>query len=90
VDGGLELRNPWRPHDALSFGFAYLRFGRDYVAALRATGEDVSGYQGSLELVYRAQLAPWLTLQPDVQYFFEPHFSRRDTFAIGLRVVVHL
>jgi porin len=90
VDGGLELRNPWRPRDALSFGFAYLSFGRDYVVALRAAGEDVSDEQGSFELVYRAQLTPWLTLQPDLQYFVDPHFSRKNAFAVGLRVVVDL
>jgi porin len=92
VDGGLELSSPWawRPDDALTFGFAYLRFGRDYVAALRSAGVDVSDYQGSFELVYRAQLAPWLTLQPDMQYFFDPHFSRRNAFAIGLRAVIDL
>jgi len=90
VDGGLELSSPWvwRADDALSFGFAYLRFGRDYVEALRSAGVDVSDYQGSLELVYRAQLAPWLTLQPDMQYFFDPHLSRRNAFAIGLRAVI--
>jgi porin len=90
VDGGLELRGPWvwRPDDALSLGFTYLCFGRDYVAALRSAGMDVSDDQGSLDLVYRAQLAPWLTLQPDMQYFFDPHFSRRNAFAIGLRAVI--
>jgi porin len=90
LDGGLELRNPWRPRDALSFGFVYLGFGRDYVAALRSAGEDVSDEQGTFELVYRAQLTPWLTLQPDLQYFVDPHFSRRNAFALGLRVVVDL
>ena len=92
LDGGLELRSPWarRPNDAFSFGFAYICFGRDYVEVLRSAGEDVSESQGLIELVYRAQLAPWLTLQPDVQYFVEPHYSRRNAFAIGLRVVVDL
>jgi porin len=92
VDGGLELRSPWsgRPDDALTFGFAYLRFGRDYVAERRSAGEDVSDYQGSFELVYRAQLAPWLSAQPDIQYFIDPHYSRRNAFALGLRVVFDL
>jgi porin len=90
LDGGLELGNPWRPGDALSFGFVYLSFGRAYVAALRAAGEDVSDEQGTFELVYRAQLAPWLTVQPDLQYFIDPHFSRRNAFAVGLRVVADL
>ena len=35
-----------------------------------------------------APLAPWLTLQPDVQYIFDPHLSRRNAFAIGLRAVI--
>jgi porin len=92
VDGGLELRRPWtwRPDDALTVGFAYLCFGGEYVAAEQSAGADVSDYQASFELVYRAQLAPWLSVQPDIQYFIDPHYSRRNAFALGLRVVVEL
>jgi len=92
VDGGLELRRPWagRPDDALTFGFAGLCFGDDYVAVRRSSGEDVSDSQSSFELVYRAQLAPWFSVQPDIQYFIDPHYSRRNAFALGLRVVVDL
>jgi hypothetical protein len=32
----------------------------------------------------------WLTLQPDVQLFFDPQRGRRDALAIGLRAVIEL
>jgi len=92
VDGGLELRSPLprRVDDALSFGVAYVRFGRDYLAFQEKQGENGSAYQLSFDLAYRARVTPWLTLQPDLQYFVEPHLSRRNAFAIGLRAVIDL
>jgi carbohydrate-selective porin OprB len=38
-----------------------------------------------LELAYRARIAGWLMLQPDLQFFFDPHYSRRDAVAFGVR-----
>jgi hypothetical protein len=32
-------------------------------------------------------IAPWLVVQPDAQFFFNPPFSRRDAQAIGVQVV---
>ena len=46
-----------------------------------AAGETV------LELTYQIALAPWLVVQPDAQFFFDPPFSRRDAQAIGAQVV---
>ena len=40
-----------------------------------------------LELTYQIALAPWLVVQPDAQFFFDPAFSRRDAQAIGAQVV---
>jgi porin len=92
VDLGLKLTRPFRSRarDVLSLGFAHLRLSDDYVASLRAGGENVSRRASVLELTYRFQVTGWLTLQPDVQFFFDPHFSRRDATVIGLRAVVEL
>jgi carbohydrate-selective porin OprB len=51
---------------------------------------NVSRRESVLELTYRLQVTGWLTLQPDVQFFFDPHFSRRDATVIGLRAVIEL
>ena len=92
VDLGLKLTRPFRSRaeDVLSLGFAHLRLSDDYVASLRAEGVNVSRRQSVLELTYRFQVTGWLTLQPDVQFFFDPHFSRRDATVIGLRAVIEL
>ena len=92
VDFGLKLTRPFpgRAEDVLSLGFAHLRSSDDYVASLRATGDNVSRRESVLELTYRFQVTGWLTLQPDLQFFFDPQFSRRDATVIGLRAVVEL
>jgi porin len=92
LDAGLEATGllPGRERDVFSVGLAFLRFGRDYVSATRAAGDDVSRRQLLVELTYRVQVAGWLTLQPDLQLFFDPHTSRRDATVFGLRAVVEL
>ncbi len=92
VDVGLEYTAPFpgRERDVASLAVAYLDFGDDYVSGARSLGFDVSEYQVLLELTYRAQVTGWLSLQPDVQLFFEPNFSRRDALVIGLRAVIEL
>ena len=66
VDRGLVLTRPLpgREGDALGVAFAWLSVGDDFLDSLRALGSDVTGSQGVLELTYRAQLTPWLSLQP--------------------------
>ena len=92
VDFGLKVTRPipGRGNDVFSLGFAHLDFSNDYVRSERARGNDVSRRQNVLELTYRFQLTGWLTLQPDVQFVFDPHFSRRDATVIGLRAVIEL
>lgn len=50
----------------------------------------MSRRQSVLEVTYRFQATGWLTLQPNLQLFFDPHFSRRDATVIGLRAVIEL
>jgi porin len=90
VDFGFKLTRPLhgRAQDFLSLGFAYARFSDDYVASLRAAGVNVSRRDSILELTYLVQVTGWLTLQPDLQFFFDPHFSRRDATVLGLRAVI--
>ncbi len=61
-----------------------------YVASLREQRENVSRRESVLELTYRFQVTGWLTVQSDVQFFFDMHFSRRDATVIGRRAVIEL
>jgi len=92
VDFGLGVTRPLRgrDHDLFSLGFAHAHFSGDYVDSLRVMGQNVSRRQSLLELTYRFQATGWLTLQPNLQLFFDPHLSRRDATVIGLRAVIEL
>jgi len=81
---------PGRERDALGIGWSFTRFGRDYRMGVRASGANVTKQESLLELTYRVQLAGWLTLQPDLQLFFDPHYSRSDAIAAGLTAVITL
>jgi porin len=92
VDVGFKLSSPFRSRteDVLSLGFAYLHLADPYVDLERARGEDVSRRESVLELTYRFQVTGSLSVQPDVQFVFDPHLSRRDATVIGLRAVIDL
>lgn len=81
---------PGREEDLVGIGLGYTDFGSDYLSSQRASGSDVTGHEITLELTYRAQLTGWLSLQPDLQVFLDPHFARRDAVAIGLLAVITL
>jgi porin len=44
-----------------------------------------------LEVTYRAQIKPWLALQPDVQYIINPNMdlNLKDAWVFGLRTEVN-
>jgi porin len=70
---------PGREQDVLGLGFAYARIG----ARARRSDTDRAFYDPSgfnpirnaesvVELTYAAQVAPWWTVQPDLQYIINP------------------
>ncbi|RDV04093.1 carbohydrate porin [Undibacter mobilis] len=75
VDGGVGLKGPFssRPNDTLTFGVAYAKVSKDAAAAdIDAGNAVVRSEEVVFELSYAAQLAPWWTLQPDLQYIVHP------------------
>jgi len=75
---------PGRDEDALGIGLAQVRFSD----RLRAT-ED-RDQETAWELYYRLQAAPWLVLQPDLQYVHQPNGDGRDALVVGLRIEAEL
>jgi porin len=79
VDGGVSYKGAFgRDGDTMGVGVGWARIGgsaRAGDAALAQAGGGVLPIRGSetvLEATYLAQLAPWWSVQPDVQYVFNP------------------
>ena len=89
VSIGVRSRGWLRSRPEGEIGLAFSRAGvspqaRD-AAAMSGAARD--GYEAAIELTYRASINDWLTIQPDVQYIFNPGAdpSLRDSVVIGVR-----
>jgi porin len=89
ADAGLAWFGPLpsRPKDVVGIAVSVLRFTNDFQAQEQAMGTPVGDGETVLEVTYQVQIAPWLVLQPDAQFFFDPPFSRRDAQALGSELV---
>jgi porin len=81
VGGGLIYTGaiPDRDEDVLGVGVAHARFS-DRVKEL-----DGRTHETAVEVFYRAQLTPWLSLQPDLQFIANPGGQEEDALTVGLR-----
>jgi porin len=75
-----------RPDDALGLGIAWARAGDPYRLVSEADAIAITSAETLVELVYRAQVAPWLALVPNLQYISNPAALRADdAWVVGLR-----
>ena len=80
IDAGAGLKGPLpgRADDTLTFGVSYAKISRDAAAldqdtlALNGPPYPIRNEEVLFELSYQAQIAPWWTLQPDLQYIVHP------------------
>ena len=73
---------PTRDDDVLAFGVAQGVLSND----LRLVGADPHR-ETVLELYYKAEILPWLTISPDFQWILRPGGENgRDAFVAGLRL----
>lgn len=80
ADGGVNYKGalPERPDDIIGIAFAYAGISGEARGADgdtgRFTGTDrpIRDFEAVLEATYKAQLAPWWILQPDLQFIFHP------------------
>jgi porin len=84
VGGGLVYTGPVPGRDADEAGFA--------VASQSLTQGGGADSDPPPELVfewfYSIQIAPWLALQPDLQYLVNPQLSRRNAVVVGAQLSV--
>ena len=80
---GALYRGPWpgRDGDALAAVAYYGAFSRD----LRGQRSETV-----LELTYSLVLAPWLTVQPDIQYVINPNgrSSVKNALVVGAQISI--
>ena len=84
ADGGLAWFGPLpqRPKDTAGIAVSILRFTQDFQQQTGSLGGETA-----VELTYQFAIAPWLVVQPDAQFFFEPAISRTNAYALGGDVV---
>lgn len=76
--------------EQLGFGIASARNSTSFRRAQGQLGSTPLNRETAFELTYRAQLTPFLSLQPDIQYIVNPGTDAniRDALAIGMRIVL--
>ena len=89
VGAALTATHLWksRPGDALGLGIAWAHIGAPYRAVSEFDGAPATSAETVVELVYRAELAPWIALVPNVQFVDSPGAVHGvdDSWVIGMR-----
>jgi porin len=84
ASGGLKFSGwvPGREEDEFGIAFAAAFTSDSWRAAMGAAASEVA-----VEVTYRAQVAPWLAVQPNIHYIRQPSADRAiaDALVIGLR-----
>jgi porin len=87
TDGGLDYTGlfPGRNQDVMGLGLSYTKLSN---ALRNAQGNPYPNhYEAIVELTYQAVMTPWLNVQPDLQYIFNPGAlgTEPDALVVGLR-----
>jgi len=89
VGAALTATHLWdaRPADALGLGIAYAHVGAPYQQVCDFDGTPATASEIVVELVYRAELASWIALVPNLQFVDSPGALQGidDSWILGLR-----
>ena len=88
--GGIVVAGPWaaRAGDQAALGVAAAHNGNEYLQAQRRDGLRAERSEVTIELTYRLLVAPWLFVQPDLQYVINPGTdpTRANALVGGVRL----
>jgi porin len=91
-DTGLNFTGlvPNRPLDVLGIGVARSGVSKQFSASQVEQGSPSLSSETAIELTYKFQVAPWGSIQPDVQYIVNPSGVQgsRNAFVLGLRTTI--
>lgn len=87
TDFGFNWQGPLsaRSDDVFGVAVSIMNFGDDYIASENSQGNRVTGQEIVLETTYAALINEHWSIQPDIQYIWNPHVSRDNAFVLGLR-----
>ncbi len=92
VDAGFNLSGfvPGRPQDTAGVAIARSSISSQFSESAQLQGNPKSTAETVLEATYKVKVAPWWTLQPDVQYIVNPSGASgsRNAFVMGVRTNV--
>jgi porin len=88
--GGLVYKGllPSRDSDLIGLGFASAMFGRGFQMQSAAQGDELARSETAVEMFYKHQYSPAISLQPDLQYIANPGGLYRDALLPGFRFEV--
>lgn len=80
---------PGRPNGQFSFGVAHGMLSRGFRDTLRDEGGVAESAETGIEITYKDSSAPFLAVQPDLQYIHRavPGGGRRGTLVLGVRII---
>lgn len=84
VDGGIAFSNVVFEDSRLGLGAPHTIFGDDYIS----TDPGVTSSETVVEATRLIPISENFSVQPDIQYILDSHFSGRDALVIGLPSVV--
>ncbi len=91
-EAGLLYRGaiPGRDRDTIGLAVNQSRFSSQLADAQRAAAMPLQDAETDLELNYRAEIAGWFTLMPNIQYVIDPNgrTSPRDALVLGLQAAL--
>jgi porin len=77
---------PGRGDDAFGVAVAHARNGSHYMSAQHNQNLSVTSSETAVELTYLIQVAPWLVLQPDLQYVIAPNTTPALSNALAFQL----
>ena len=82
---------PARDEDEVGIGFVYAQLTNGARKTLELEGSRGVGAEMVLEFTYKANLTPWLYIQPDAQFIINPGGTQdlNNAFVIGGRVSIN-
>ena len=92
VEGGFNFNGfiPGRKDDVAGLAFARSHVSDNFSDAQIEQGNLPYTAESVIETTYKVQMAPWWTIQPDLQYIFTPGGEQgvHDAVALGVRSTV--
>lgn len=93
IGAGLKYKGLFqgRDSDQVGLGVARVYSGNKYKQSLVAAGIQVQNAETAVEITYRAQLTPYLAIQPDMQFIANPGLypAVKDSWIAGSRLEIN-